>query len=80
MVLGGGCFLMSEIPLYCSNCPSCKEATPNGTGVPRLRKRTALGPISRTMPRVLGGSEGGGVFLWARYSCSQAMGARKAFQ
>ena len=32
-------------------------------GTSLTRKRTPLGPYSRTMPRVLGGSWGGGRFL-----------------
>jgi hypothetical protein len=38
-------------------------ATYYGTGVPHLRKCTPLGPYRRPMPRVLGGSWGGGRFL-----------------
>ena len=34
------------------------------------RKRTPLGPYRRPTPRVLGGSQGVGVFSWARYSCT----------
>ena len=32
-------------------------------GAPRLGNRTPLGPYRRPMPRVLGGSQGGGHFL-----------------
>ena len=49
VILGGWVFLMSEVPLY------------RGTSL--IRKRLLLGPYSRTMPRVLGGSKGVGRFL-----------------
>jgi len=35
-----------------------------------IRKRIPIGPYRRTMPRVLWGSRGMGVFLWARYPCT----------
>ena len=44
---------MSEVPLY----------LPFYRGTSPTRKRTPLGPYRRPMPRVLGGSYGGGRFL-----------------
>ena len=35
-----------------------------------IRSRNPLGPYRRPMPRVRGGSYGGGCFLWARYPCT----------
>ena len=42
VVLGGARFLVSEVPLY--------------RGTSFIKKRHPVGPYSRTMPRVLGGS------------------------
>ena len=47
---------MSEVPLY-----SAQEERYRGTS--QMRKRTPLGPYRRPMPRVPGGSQGGGRFL-----------------
>ena len=41
-------------------------------GTSLIRKRTPLGPYRRPVPGVLGGSQGGGIFLWARYPCTPA--------
>ena len=42
------------------------------TGVPHLQEtRTPLGPYRRPRPRVLGGSQRDGRFLWARYPCTE---------
>ena len=38
-------------------------------GTSLSRKRTLLGLYRRPVPEVLGGSEGVGVFLWARHPC-----------
>jgi len=45
-----------------------RDARYRGTSL--IRKRTLLGPYRRPMHRVLGWSQGGGRFLWARYPCS----------
>jgi len=47
---------MSEVPLY-----SAQEERYRGTS--QMRKCTPLGPYRRPMPRVPGGSQGGGRFL-----------------
>ena len=39
-------------------------------GTSLTKKRTRLGPFSRPMPGVLGGSQEGGRFLMARYPCT----------
>ena len=43
-------------------------------GTSLTRKQNPLGPYSRPTPRVLGGSQGVGVFLWARYPCMEESG------
>ena len=45
-------------------------------GTSLIRKRTALGPYSRTMPRVLGGPRGVSFLLWARYPCTSLIRSR----
>ena len=46
------------------------EACIQGRGTSLIRKCLLLGPCSRTMPRALRWSYGGGGFLWARYPCT----------
>jgi hypothetical protein len=61
-VLGGGRFLMSEVPLYRSShwsdgVPKCLGLQLNLSqyrGYSKLRTRTALGPYSRASPRGIG--------------------------
>jgi hypothetical protein len=58
---------MREVPLY----------TTESSCTPYIRKRTPLGPYSRPMPRVLGGSQGGGRLLMSEVtqrSLSAALG------
>ena len=108
MVLGVGCFLMSEVllcgegfrslegclerickavvdrdirhvpylrPFFIPNQPTyivhraraeCSSALPSYRGTSLTRKRTFIGPYRRPMPRVLGGSLGGGAISYER--------------
>ena len=63
--LGGGLFLVSEVPLYpCIEDPLAALSTKcvyRGTSL--IRNRRPLGTYSTTMPRALWGSSGGGHFL-----------------
>ena len=43
------------------------------------RIRTPLGPYRRPKPRVLGGSQGVDVFLWARYPCRERVNGKEQF-
>ena len=66
---------MSEVPLYLYHPLDGSAETTEGRGVRLFRKwrvqgyltykkkHPPLGPYRRPMPRVLGGSEGGGRFL-----------------
>ena len=62
-----GVFLMSEVPLYSRGGGELPQRAggriPPYRATSRTRKRTPLGPYRRPMPRVLGGSVGGGRFF-----------------
>ena len=52
-VLGGGYFLMSEVPLYPAACPersNDRTALLPYRGTSLIRKRPSLGPYRRAMP------------------------------
>jgi len=68
VMLGGWVFLMSEIPMYRGTSLKRSRDPFRITaglymGIPLIRTPPLLGPYSRTMPGVLGGSLGGGRFL-----------------
>ena len=54
--------LESEIPLY-RGASNLSASNLQYRGISPIRKRNPLGPFSRTMPGILGGSYGGGQFL-----------------
>ena len=84
VVLGGGAVSYERgtpVPNGARH-PCSQTVVPNGSnaqrqapafgpyrGTPLTRTRTHLGPYPRPMPRVLGGSQGVSVFLWARFPC-----------
>ena len=60
---------MGEVPLYvdihiCAAFTASRGDPYRGTSL--IRKRNPLGPYRRPMPRVLGGSSGGGHFLMGK--------------
>ena len=60
-IYGVECGGPQPAPIPPSLTPTCKSRV---TGVPHLQKKcNPLGPYRRPMPRVLGGSWGGGCFL-----------------
>ena len=59
---------MSEVPLgkivvYERETPVHRGTEPPYRGTSLARRRTPLGPYRRPMPRVLGGTQGGGLFF-----------------
>ena len=85
VALMGGSYRRGPVySIHSRLCPPLQNTqiltSPCYRGTSLIRKRLPVGPYGGTMPRVLEGPRGMGVFLWARYPCIQfILGSARAY-